>query len=197
DPAEQIRINRPRQNESVNQAVLLKNRRQVDPIGRRSRGIMQRGKQHVLFQAGGIGFDALQDAGMKGVEKIAVAQEKAHHFRALLENAAGLRIGAESQPPDGLKYARTRFPADLRAGIEHAGNCSYADGSGLGNLPNRRFSWNCFHSNPAFCDFGVRLDSVRNRRPPSPSKSNTPKRPWYCCSQRVEGSSPVARSWKN
>ena len=51
DPPEQIRINRPRENESVNQAMLLKNRRQVDTIGRRSWRIMQRGKQHVLFAA--------------------------------------------------------------------------------------------------------------------------------------------------
>jgi hypothetical protein len=94
--AEQIGINRPGQNESINQAMLLKNGRQVDPIGRRSRGIMQRGKQHVLFQAGGIRFDALQDASMKGMEKIAVAKEKADHFRAPFENPAGLRIGAES-----------------------------------------------------------------------------------------------------
>src|SRR6266481_4205733 len=75
DPAEQIRINRPRQNKSVNQAMLLKNWRQVDPLGRRSGGIMQRGEQHVLFHACGIGFDALKDARVKGMEKIAVAQE--------------------------------------------------------------------------------------------------------------------------
>src|SRR5882762_7169156 len=134
DPSEEIGINGSRQNEPVNQAMLLKNGRQVDPIGRRSRGIMQRGKEHVLLQAGGIGFDALQDARMKGMKKIAVAQKKAHHFRAPLENPAGLRIRTESQTPDGLKYARTRFPAHLRAGIEHAGNRSYADGSSLGNL---------------------------------------------------------------
>src|SRR6266403_5575194 len=79
DPAEQIGINRPGQDESVNQAMLLKNGRQVDPVGRRSRGIMQSGEQHVLFQAAGIRFDALQDASMKGVEKIAVAQQKADH----------------------------------------------------------------------------------------------------------------------
>src|SRR3979411_2012140 len=45
DPPNTIRIKQPRQNESVNQAMLLKNGRQVDPIGRRSRGIMQRGEQ--------------------------------------------------------------------------------------------------------------------------------------------------------
>ena len=96
DPTEQIGINRPRKNQSIDQAMLLKNGRQVDPLGRRSRGIMQRGKQHVLFQAGGIRFDALEDARMKGMEKIAVAQEKTNHFCAPLENPAGLRIGAKS-----------------------------------------------------------------------------------------------------
>src|SRR6266853_6927379 len=92
---------------------------------------------------------------MKGMEKIAVAEQKADHFRAPLENPAGLRIRAESQTPDGLKYARTRFPAHLRAGIQHAGNRSDADGSGLGNLANRRVSWNCFHGSAAFCCFGA------------------------------------------
>src|SRR6266849_5554032 len=153
DPAEQIRINRTCKDESVNQAVFLKNGRQVDPVGRRSRGVMQRREQHVLFQAAGISFHALQDACMKGMEKIAVAQEKADHFSASLENPAGLRIGAESQTSDSLKYSRTRFPAHLRAGIEHAGNRSYANGSGPCNFANRRFPWNCFHSNVAFYRF--------------------------------------------
>src|SRR5882762_11646070 len=149
DPAKQIRINRPGQNESVNQPVLLKNGRQVDPVWQRSGRVMQRGEQHMLFQATRVSLNALQDACMKGMEKIAVAQEKADHFCASLENAAGLRIGAESQTPDGRKYSRTRFPADLRAGIEHAGNRSYANGSGLGNLANCGSLWNCFHSNTA------------------------------------------------
>src|SRR6266851_8970292 len=86
DSAEQIRINRPGQNDSVNQSMLLKNGRQVDPIGGRLRGIVQRCEQHVLFQAAGIGFNALQDARMKRMEKIAVAQEKADHFRASFES---------------------------------------------------------------------------------------------------------------
>src|SRR5467141_3375199 len=155
DPAKQIRINRPSQNKSVNQAVLLENGRQVDPVWRRSWGVMQPGKQHMLFQATRVSLNALQDARMKGMETIAVAQKKADHFCAPLENPAGLRIGAESQTPDGLKYARTSFPAHLRAGIEHAGNRSYAHGSGLGNLANRRFSWNCFHGNTAFGCLGL------------------------------------------
>src|SRR5260370_31884617 len=137
---------------------------------------MQSGEQHVLFQAAGIRFDALQDASMERMEKIAVAQEKADHFRAPLENPAGLRIGAESQTPDGLKYTRTRFPAYLRAGIEHAGNRSYANGSGLGNFANRRFPWNCFHRNEApFVALALWLGSVRNRQPSFLGTPCTPK----------------------
>src|SRR5216683_7270411 len=158
--------------------MLLKNGRQVDPFGRRSRGIMQRGEQHVLFQAARICFNALQDACMKGMEKIAVAQEKADHFRAPLENPAGLRIGAESQTPDGLKYTSARFPAYLRAGIQHAGNRSYANGSGLGNFANRCFPWNYFHRNEApFVALALWLGSVRNRQPSFLGKSSTPKGP--------------------
>jgi hypothetical protein len=41
---------------------------------------MQRGEQHMLLQAAGVSFNPLQDASMKGMEKIAVAQEKADHF---------------------------------------------------------------------------------------------------------------------
>jgi hypothetical protein len=84
------------------------------------------------------------------MEKIAVAQEKADHFCALLENPAGLSIGAEPQSPDGLKYSRTRFPAHLRAGIQHARDRSYANGGGLRNFANRRFLWNCFHGDGPF-----------------------------------------------
>src|SRR5712664_3723069 len=115
--AEQIRINRPGQNDSVNQSMLLKNRRQVDPIGRRFRRIVECREQHVLLQAAGVGFDALQDTRMKRMEKIAVAQKKADHFRASFEHPAGLRIGTKSETPDRLKHPRPRFPAYLRAGI--------------------------------------------------------------------------------
>ena len=110
---------------------------------------MQRGEQHVLFQAAGVRFDPLQDARMKGMKKIAVAQEKADHFRASLENPARLGVGAESQSPNGLKDTRAGFSADLRARIQHTGNRSYADRSGLGDLANRRFPWNCFHDGEA------------------------------------------------
>src|SRR5260370_22894020 len=174
DPAKQIRINRSCQNESVNQTMLLKNRRQVDPIRRGSRRIMQRGEEYVLFQAGGIGFDALQDARMKGMKKVAVAQEEANHFLAPLENSACLRIWAESETPDGLKHARTRLPAQLRTGIQHARDCSNANGRGLGTLANRRFLWNCFHDREAFCRFGAVLGSVRSPPTLSAGKSSIP-----------------------
>src|SRR5712692_9393809 len=126
DSAEQIRINRPGQNDSVNQSMLLKNGRQVDPIGGRLRGIVQRREQHVLIQAAGIGFNALQDASMKRMKKVAVAQEKADHFRASLENPASLRIGTKSETADGIQYPGARFPAYLRAGIQDARNGSDA-----------------------------------------------------------------------
>jgi hypothetical protein len=145
DPAEQIRINRPGQNESVNQPMLLKNWRQIDSIRRRSWGIVKRGKQHVLFQAGGIGFDALQDTSVKGMKKIAVAEEKADHLCASFENPASLGIRAESEAPDGLKHSCARFPAYLSARIQDSRDGSDADGSGLGNVANGGLSWNCFH----------------------------------------------------
>jgi hypothetical protein len=86
-------------------------------MGRRLRGIMQRREEHVLFQAAGARFDALQDPSMKRMEEIAVTQEKADHFSASFENPACLRIGAKSQPADSAKYARAGFPAYLGAGI--------------------------------------------------------------------------------
>ena len=86
-------------------------------MGRRLRGIMQRREEHVLFQAAGARFDALQDPSMKRMEEIAVTQEKADHFSASFENPAGLRIGAKSQPADRTKYARAGLPAYLGAGI--------------------------------------------------------------------------------
>src|SRR5438046_9249735 len=91
---------------------------------------------------------------MKRMEEITVAQQEADHFGAALENPAGLRVGTESQATDGLQDSRARFPAHLRAGIQHAGNRSYADRSGLRNLANRRFSWNCFHGGEALFCFG-------------------------------------------
>src|SRR5215471_15418835 len=97
DPAQKIRINRPRQNDSVNKAMFLKNWREIDPVRRYSCGIVQRREQYMLLQSAGVGLNALQDASMEGMQKIAVAQEEAHHFCTPLENTAGLRVGAESE----------------------------------------------------------------------------------------------------
>jgi hypothetical protein len=156
---------------------------------------MQSGEQHVLFQAAGIRFHALQDASMKGMEKIAVAQQKANHFCAPLEDPASLGIGAEPQTPDGLEYALTRFPAHLSAGIEHPGNRSNAHGSGLRHFANGRFSWNCFHENVVSGCFGLSPGSVRNRQPSPLRQSITPKQRW---SSQHDGGirALVPRSWK-
>src|SRR5438270_13426054 len=89
---------------------------------------------------------------MKRMEKIAVAQEKADHFRAALKNSASLRVGAESQAPNGFNDASACFSAHLRAGIQHAGNRSYAEVSGQRHLANCRFPWYCFNGGEApFC----------------------------------------------
>jgi hypothetical protein len=70
---------------------------------------VQRSEQHVLFQTAGVRFDALQDPGMKGMEKIAVAEKKANYFCASLENATGLGVGTKSEAADRLKHSRARF----------------------------------------------------------------------------------------
>jgi hypothetical protein len=100
----------------------------------------------VLFQAGGIGLDALQNAGVKRMEKIAVAEEKADHFSASFENPAGLRIRAESETPNGLEYSCAGFPAYLSARIQHARDRSDAYGGSPCNVANGRLPWNCFHA---------------------------------------------------
>jgi len=58
---------------------------------------VQSREQYVLFHAAGVGFDALKNARMKRVEKIAVAQEKANHLRALFENPARPARSAETR----------------------------------------------------------------------------------------------------
>ena len=93
--------------------MLSKNRRQIDFIGGRSWGIMQRCEQDVLFQSAGVGFDSLQDARMKWMKKIAVAQEKADHFRSSFQDPAGLRIGTKFETADRFKHPRARFSAYL------------------------------------------------------------------------------------
>lgn len=125
--------------------MLLQNGREVDPLRRRLRGIVQGREEHVLFQTAGIGFDTLQDAGMKRMQKVAVAKEKADHFRALFENAAGLGVGAKSEAANRIQDTRASLPAYLRAGIEHARNRPDADTCRAGYLANGRFCWNRFH----------------------------------------------------
>src|SRR6266851_3937956 len=97
--------------------MLLKDGRQIDPIGRRFRRIVQCREQHVLLQAAGVGFDALQDTRMKRMEKIAVAQKKADHFRASFEHPAGLRIGTKSETPDRLKHPRRALPREWSSSL--------------------------------------------------------------------------------
>ena len=153
DSAEEVWINRTCQDDAVNQAMLLKNRRQIDFLGRHSWRIVQHGKQHMVFQAAGVGLHALQNASVKRVKKIAVAQEKANNFRAALENAAGLGVGTEAQAANRFQNAGARFPAYLRTGIQHARNRSYAHASGPRDISNRSLLWNCFHGGAGFSRF--------------------------------------------
>src|SRR5437588_3289468 len=155
--------------------MLLKNRRQVDFLGGHSLGIMQHGKQHMMFQAARIRLYTLQNTRVKRMQKVAVAQEKTNNFRSALENAAGLGIGAKPQTPDGLQYTRPGFTAHLRAGIQHARNCSYAYPCGARNIANGLLPWNYFHAGSRFSRLS-HLSSVfrepRNSR--SVRQSNTP-----------------------
>src|SRR5712672_2022586 len=150
DSLQQIWINCPGQNDSVNQSMLLKDGRQVDAFGRGLGRIVQRREQHVLLHAAGIRFDALQDARMKRMKKIAVTEKKANHLRAPFENAASLRVGSKSQAVDSIQYACASLSADLRARIQHAGDRSDTDTCGAGYLANRRFCWNRFHCRYCF-----------------------------------------------
>src|SRR6266404_8452198 len=125
--------------------MLLKNGWQVDLIGGRPRRIMQCREQHVLFQTAGVGLDPLENPRVKRMEEIAIAQEKADHFRALFKNPPGLRIGAKSKTADCVQHSCARFAADLRAGIQDARNGSDAYTRGAGHLANRHFFWNRFH----------------------------------------------------
>ena len=89
---------------------------------------------------------------MKRMKKIAIAEEKADHFRASFENAASLRVRTKSQTVNGIQYTCAGLPAYLRAGIQHAGDRTDADTRGTGNLANRRFCWNRFHLDCVFSD---------------------------------------------
>ena len=126
--------------------MFLENGRKVDAIGRGPRRIAKGGKEDVLFDGGGVGLDSLQDAGVKGMEKIAIAQKKANHPRAALQDAAGLSVRAETQALDGLQSAGTHFAAHLRAGIQHARNGSDADAGGARYIANGDAAWNCIHA---------------------------------------------------
>src|SRR5712675_1989615 len=150
DSIEQIWINCPGENDTVNQSVLLKDRRQVDALRRGLGRVVQRREQHVLLHAAGVRFDALQDARMKRMKKIAVTEKKADHFRAPLENAASLRVGSKSQAMNGIQYTRASLSADLRTRIQHAGDRSDTDTCGPGYLSNRCFCWNRFHRRSCF-----------------------------------------------
>jgi hypothetical protein len=107
-------------------------------------------EKDVLVQTAGVGFDSLQNARVERMEKIAVAQEKANHFRASFENSPGLRIGAKPETADCFEYPGARFPAYLRTGVEHSRNGSDAYTCRAGYFANRRFCWNRFHSGYAF-----------------------------------------------
>src|SRR5579859_1098509 len=126
--------------------MLLQHGRQIDFFGKRSRGIMQCGEQHMLLQRAGKRFDALQDASMKGVQKITVAQKKADHSGVVLENPAGLRIGPEAQAIDRFQHTRMCLPADMGTGIQHSRDCSDAYARGARYLPYSHPAWNSFQS---------------------------------------------------
>ena len=103
---------------------------------------------------------------MKGMEKIAVAKEKANHFCASLENATGLGVGTKSEAADRLKHPQARFPAYLRAGVEYPRNRPDAYAGGSRYITNRGFCWNCFHLACALFAKGVLL---RFAEAPSPT----------------------------
>lgn len=76
---------------------------------------MQHSEQHVLIQATGAGFHALQDTSMKRMQKVAIARKKTDYFRALSQDTAGQRIGAKPQPMDGANRAGV---STLTCGLE-------------------------------------------------------------------------------
>src|SRR5215472_5354345 len=119
----------------------------------------------MLLQSAGVGLNALQDASMEGMQKIAVAQEEAHHFCTPLENTAGLRVGAESEAADGFENSRASFAADLGAGIQHARDRSDANRRSLRYVANGGPSWNRFHAKWAF--FSLRVIRLRPRKLPT------------------------------
>src|SRR5947209_3722347 len=110
DSLQQIRINGPSQYHSVNQSVLLKNARQIDSLGRRLRQVVQRREQHVLLHPARIRFHALQNARVKRMKEIAVAQQKTYHLRSAFQDPARLGIGTKSQTMYGVQHPCASFP---------------------------------------------------------------------------------------
>jgi hypothetical protein len=53
--------------------MFQEDRRQVDPLRRQTRRIMESRKEDVLLDRARIRFDALQDTGVEGMEEITVA----------------------------------------------------------------------------------------------------------------------------
>src|SRR5579859_1125670 len=146
DSAKKVWINRPCQNDTVNQAMLLKNRRQVNFLRGHPRRIVKHGKQHVMFQAAGVRFDTLQNARVKGMEKVSVAQEKANDFGASLQDSPGLGVGAETEATDGFVHKCASLPAHLRARIEDARNRANAHAGSPRHISNGGLLWNCFQA---------------------------------------------------
>src|SRR5882724_4091956 len=109
---------------------------QIDFLCRDSRRIVQRGEQDVLLHSACIRLDTLQNAGVKWMQKVAIAQQKADRFRAAAQYAARLRIRTETEPPNRLQHARPRLSADVRTGIQYARNRSDADACSLRHISN-------------------------------------------------------------
>jgi hypothetical protein len=144
---EQVGVDSAGENYAVDQTVFLEDWRKIDFIGGGARGIVQDCEEYVMFQATGVGFDPLQNASVKGMDKIAIAQKKTHNFGAALEHAARLGIGAEGQATNRFQNARASFMADLRTRIEHARNRADTNAGGARNIANGGLLWNRFHDN--------------------------------------------------
>src|SRR5215475_15759101 len=80
DLRKQVWVDRPRQDDPVDQAMSLEDGRKIDSFRSHTRSIVKGGEKHVLLNRACVGFDTLQDTGVKGMEKIAVAQKKANHL---------------------------------------------------------------------------------------------------------------------
>jgi hypothetical protein len=135
---------------------------------------MQGREENVLFKSTGVRLDALQNARVEGMQKIAVAQEKAKNFRATLENPARLGVGAKFEAAYGRENARARFLADVRTGVQDARDGSDPDTGGARNVANGFLAWNCFHDNLHLTRAGSAIARTA-RREPCLYKSSTPR----------------------